>query len=372
MSSERPLSVLIVSPAPEVFGGVSTFIETLKRHLRNCQVEDFRVGSSVHGSKENIFSILKRLCSAPFQIAAMAKRRKFDVIHLNPSLVPKSAIRDGMILLALRLAGVRNVLVYFHGWRWGMKELIMRSKMLRLFTAWLLNGASRIAVLGEDFKKGLIDIGVNPEQIITVTTMYDADGLESVFNEPSTNKKPFILFMSRFEREKGLYELLHAFAKLAPEFPDIELILAGDGDERASLRTHAAQLGCAARIRFPGYVTGIDKWLLLRDCTLFALPTYAKGEGMPVALLEAMGAGKPILTGVAGSIRSIVSDPENGIIIENITAESVEAGLRWLLQNPDYCTEISQHNCDYARQRFAPDAVAANIEILYQKISRSV
>ena len=120
---------------------------------------------------------------------------------------------------------------------------------------------------------------------------------------------------------------------------------------------------------FPGYVGGTEKFKWLRSCTLYALPTYYP-EGMPVALLEAMGAGKPLLTGRAGVIPHIIADPENGVVLDKVTADTVEAALRRMLGDPDYCREAGKRNAAYAWKRFEAASVTAEIEALYREIAR--
>ena len=97
-----------------------------------------------------------------------------------------------------------------------------------------------------------------------------------------------------------------------------------------------APMASTSAFQFPGYVGGMEKAKLLHGSTVFALPTYSADEGMPIALLEAMGAGKPLLTAKAGAIQHIVSDPENGVILEEVSADTIEKGLRRLLSDPDY------------------------------------
>jgi glycosyltransferase involved in cell wall biosynthesis len=128
-------------------------------------------------------------------------------------------------------------------------------------------------------------------------------------------------------------------------------------------------LGLGDRIRFPGYVVGADKARLLRDCTIFALPTYYRSEGMPVAVLEAMGAGNPLLVGSAGALRSIVADPENGVVLDKVTPQTVEAGLRRLLGDADFAAAAGKRNAEIAWKKFEAGAVTAEIEAFYRKVA---
>jgi glycosyltransferase involved in cell wall biosynthesis len=368
--AERPVSVLIISPNPKVHGGVSTLIETMKPLLTNCRVTSFWIGS-ISGEKESAAETIARFFISPFRVAWIVARGKFDVVHINPTFNAKSLPRDGFILLMLRLIRYRKVLVYFHGWQRSVEDDVKRMPPLRFLTAWLLNGAARVTVLGPDFKQGLEEMGVDRHRIICTRTMFDGAMLKKADSAPAaSSSRRTILFMSRFDREKGVYELLDAFARLAPEFPDMDLIMAGDGEEIAGMKARAAQHGLSGRVAFPGYVVGDEKWRMLKACAIYALPTYWRTEAMPVALLEAMGAGKPVLAGSAGGIGTIISDPENGVYLPAVSTDTVEAGLRRLLSNPQLCEDIGGHNIAYAWGNFEAAAVTAGIEALYREIAQ--
>jgi len=401
-----PLSLLMLSPDPKVVGGVTTFIKMVMERLVNCKVTFMAVGSLKEQAgnmemREGLFPLLKRIVIIPFKVAYIASHQHFDVIHINPSFNPKGLLRDGLTLLALRLTGYRRVLVYFHGWQWDTAQRIHQTPALRHGLAWLLNGTGHIMVLAPEFKQSLEDMGVRPEKVTFARTMFDGDSLKAVLSSPppftgeagrgnlSAHSEPAdrfpppappasgrgegrrrsILFMSRFVREKGIFELVEAFARLAAEYPDVDLIMAGDGPDNAALRAAAAKHGLGERIQFPGYVGGAEKFKMLRACTIYALPTYFP-EGMPVALLEAMGAGKPVLTAKAGSIAHIIADPDNGIVLGSVTADSVEAALRRMLSDPDYCAQTGKRNAAYAGERFEATKVTAEIEALYRDIAR--
>jgi glycosyltransferase involved in cell wall biosynthesis len=362
-----PLSILMLSPHPSVLGGVSEFAQMLKAHFMRCDVTPFWIGSREE-SREGRLAAAGRVMATPFRLARLAHREEFDVVHINPSLTYKSAIRDALLLLSLRLIGYRRVLVYIHGWQDRVAARLRRTPGLRQFTAWLLNGTAHIMVLAPQFQRALEDMGVEAGRMTFTRTMFDGEGLTRAGETPPTQRRS-VLFMSRFVHEKGIYQLVEAFARIADEFPGVDLIMAGDGQERARLQARAISLGLGDRVSFPGYVRGIEKTRLLRACSIYALPTYL-GEGMPIALLEAMAVGKPLLTSKAGSIPHIVSDPENGVIIDAVTADAVEAGLRRLLSDPPYCHEVGRRNAAYAWQRFEARPVTADIERLYHHIAQ--
>lgn len=176
--------------------------------------------------------------------------------------------------------------------------------------------------------------------------------------------------MSRFVVGKGVYQLLDAFASIAKDFPDLDLIMAGDGAEAASLKRKTAEYGLGERVIFTGYVGGEEKARLLNACDIYALPSKGTGEGMPIALLEAMAVGKPLLASDSGGVKYIISEPENGILLYDVTAESIEAGLRKMLADPKFCEECGKRNEAYAWKNFEAKQVTNEIGQVYQAIAR--
>jgi glycosyltransferase involved in cell wall biosynthesis len=357
------LSVLVVSPDPSVPGGVSVFIDCLKRHLTRSAATGFYIGSRGRGD-ESVLGVCWRMLTAPVALMEKFHTEKFDVVHLNPSFDAKSLLRDGLLVLALRAAGCKRILFYLHGFDLGLQKNILGNAMLRRLTAWMLNKCALITVLGDAFRDGLIELGVDPARIVVTRTMFDGAVLRPTGMAPPA--RPYILFMSRFDREKGGRELVQAFAALAQDYPDYDLVLAGLGEDEAAMRKEAGAL--ESRVHFPGYVGGAAKTALLQQCTIFALPTFYRSEGMPVAVLEAMGAGKVLMVGSAGAMAAIARDGENGVVLSDVTPHTVEQGLRHLLDDPAR-DAIGKRNAEFAWAHFEAKAVTAEIETLYQRVA---
>ena len=259
----------------------------------------------------------------------------------------------------LRIMGVKNVLVYFHGWQNSLAEKL-EQPILKQFFAFVLNGTACIMVLSANFKTQLVKLGVKSDKIIVTRTMFD----DELFDEISATPLPHILFLSRFEKSKGVYELIAAFEQISNEFPELELIMAGDGSENDNLRMLAKPNN---KIKFIGYIEGKEKAELLLSCKIFVLPTYFP-EGMPVAILEAMRAGKPILTSKAGGITENIT-AENAIMLDKITTDTVANGLRKLLKDQNLCQKMGENNLAYSKN-FSAKVVSKEIEKLYEQIAR--
>lgn len=358
------ISCLITSPHPRVPGGVSAFVETMKRHFHITEYRSIWVGR-VPGEAESWVRALFRVLYVPLQVFGAIRSGKFDVVHLNPSLDEKSMVRDGLILWAALTAGRAKTLVFFHGWRPDTERRIRHNPLARGIFRMLLRRSGGVLVLAPEFRDALIGLNIQGEKIHLATTMFDGADLHAA--EPgSLPTRRFILFMSRFEVAKGPMELLEGFADIAASFEDVDLVLAGDGPMRLQLERRAQELGLGARVVFPGYVRGADKARMLLACTVYALPSYS--EGMPVGILEAMGAGKPIIAACVGGIPSIVQDPENGLLIKPRDAAELENALRRLLSDGQLCRDMGRNNAEIAWRKYEAATVTAEIERTYQSI----
>jgi glycosyltransferase involved in cell wall biosynthesis len=128
-----------------------------------------------------------------------------------------------------------------------------------------------------------------------------------------------ILFMGRLTAKKGIDVLLDAFATEAARRNDLLLVIAGEGELRAAIERQVAALHLGDRVRMPGYLTGAHKLAYLQAADVFVVPSViAAGqdaEGLPVALLEGLAAGRIcIATDVSGA-DDILQDGSDGFLV---------------------------------------------------------
>jgi glycosyltransferase involved in cell wall biosynthesis len=114
-------------------------------------------------------------------------------------------------------------------------------------------------------------------------------------HHPEIGDKPIILFFGRVNFKKGLDILAEAFGAVARRREDAHLVIAGPDDEGwgARVRTWLDERGVLARTTFTGMLLGSEKLAVLRDATMFVLPSYSENFGL--AVIEAMAAGLPVI-----------------------------------------------------------------------------
>src|SRR5207247_7695263 len=124
-----------------------------------------------------------------------------------------------------------------------------------------------------------------------------------------------------------LFEALARTAALARA----HLIVAGDGELGAWLRDRAAALGLSARVHFLGVRRDVGNVLNASD--VFVLPSL--WEGLPLALVLAMGAGVPVVSTTVGGIPEIVEDGRTGLLVPPADSAELGRGLSRLLTDPE-------------------------------------
>jgi len=367
MGNSRRIKVLILSKDLGAPGGVVHFVSFLMEHFSNhIEAVHLPIGRRTRGGSaiDNIiFPIVNSVA-----LAHKLLQSKFDCVHLNPSFNMPSLLRDGLFLAVLRILRFRNIIVYFHGWNNDDARRVQRSSIMRLIFRTLFGRACKTMVLATRFKKSLVEMGISPDRIQVTSTMFDGKIFHGLSKHDNGNVKELI-FMSRFVREKGIYELLDAFAAIARKYPDTRLTMLGDGPERAGMEQRVADLKLIDRVSFTGYVRGSDKIQLLLDADLFVFPTYY-GEGCPVVLLEAMAAGLPIVTHGAGGIPDLFTNGEHGVLLEHVTPELIQQSVEKLLADENLQNEIGERNRKYAWEYFEADIVTREMELAYQHATK--
>jgi L-malate glycosyltransferase len=184
-----------------------------------------------------------------------------------------------------------------------------------------------------------------------------ATGLASA----SVSVGPVIGWIGRMVPVKGLPTLLRALPQVQCAAPPT-LLLLGDGPDRASLETLASSLGISDRVRFMGFVDNPRQFHAQMD--VFALPSLH--EGIPIALLEALGAGLPVVASAVGGIPRIVSDDTVGVLIDSDSPAVWASALTELLNDRNRMATLGTAARQHVEENFSMDRMAGDYVALYQ------
>jgi colanic acid/amylovoran biosynthesis glycosyltransferase len=154
---------------------------------------------------------------------------------------------------------------------------------------------------------------------------------------PATgNGRRQVVCVAGFEPKKGHRDLVAAFADVVRRHDDVDLVLVGDGPERERVAADVRARGLDDRTRFLGARSSDDVRDLLHDATVFALPAKrdptGRMDGIPVALMEAMASGVPVVTTAVSGIPELVAD-DSGIVVAPGDRAAIASAIEVLLDD---------------------------------------
>lgn len=172
---------------------------------------------------------------------------------------------------------------------------------------------------------------------------------------------PLIGIVARLDRLKNHKLLLDAMQDIANEIPTVKLLIIGDGPTRKNLEEQADRGGLQNNILFLGMRGDVSNLLLLID--LFVLCSLS--EGMPLALIEAMAAGKPIVATNVGGVSEIVRNGINGILVEPTNPAFLAKAILQILKNKDILRTMGENGREVFKQKFTLHKMIKSYEGVY-------
>jgi glycosyltransferase involved in cell wall biosynthesis len=297
----------------------------------------------------------RRLYHSPEMTVALAARvRGFDLVHLHSVfLAPTSAAAraaeraDVPFVVSPRGMLVAD-LIRRHG-RWRKLAWMLLAERRTLERASALHVTSAL----EAEEAARLGLPLPPAFVVP-------NGVDPI-PEDGGPREPFVLFLGRVSWKKGLDRLIPALAHC----PDVVLKIAGNDEEglRPELESLARDAGVAGRVEFLGAVEGEEKESLLRRAAVLALPSRSENFGN--AVLEAMAAGCPVVVTPEVGLADTVREAGAGLVVDG-APEALGPALRDLLADPARRTEMGRRGAEAARESFGWDAVARQMEKLYE------
>ncbi len=359
--------ILLMFPSKADKGGVSIFCQVLMENLSSSfEAEYFQIANRP-GNKNPIRRILFFLQDI-FRLRKTLKKNKYDAIHLNPSFKVLSLLRDSFFLVYIYKFYCKNILVMFHGWDTDLAERVKNKAYYKKLFKYIYLKAGVILVLCSQFKQQLIDIGISSQKIKIITAMFEKNSSASRSKDKTVLQKTVILFMSRLVKRKGAY-IAAETGKLLMEngYKDFSMIIAGDGPELEGIQRYIEKNRLGEYITAPGYVSGEQKRDIFSKSDIFLFPT-SYGEGCPAVVVEAMGAGLAVISTPVAAIPDIVTNNENGFIIDSKTPEPFYWAVKKLIENRGILERMQKRNRAKAEKNYEVKVVTKEIELGYKEI----
>ena len=164
---------------------------------------------------------------------------------------------------------------------------------------------------------------------------------------------PVIGWIGRMVPVKGLAILLKAVAQMSAVSRPLRVLLVGDGPERQELEALADRLGIRDLIRFVGFAP--EPLIFLDEMDIFVLPSLH--EGIPMALLEALASGIPVVAAAVGGIPGMIGDTGAALLVRSSSPEAWAAALTEVIGCPEQSSMMAKRGRQLVREQFSIESM---------------
>jgi len=287
-----------------------------------CESRTILDGIAVHRvGRRYTFSL-----AAPRYFRKVLKAHPFDVVVEDLNKVPVFTpywSRTPSVLLVHHLFGAT-------AFREAGPLLAAGTWLLERPIPWAFRGRPTIAI-SESTRDDLVARGMHAETIDVIPNGIDTD-LYTPAPDGRRYDRPTVLYLGRVKKYKRIDLILAAVAVLAKEGLDLRLVVGGQGSHLPNLRSLAARLGIADRVRFPGFVDTARKLDLFRRSWVHVLASPKEGWG--IANLEAAACGTPTVASDAPGLRESVVDGETGFLVPHGDVGALALRIGLLCKDP--------------------------------------
>lgn len=256
----------------------------------------------------------------------LMRRGRYDVIE---TFTPDSNI------LGMPLAWIGRVPVRMATHHGAIEDLPRWREKLH---TWLINHniANVLVTVSEMTRQKAVQEGVRPDRIFVIQNGIAPVSIEGV-NRPEVRRDAgvrdqdlFLLAVGRLVQQKAHEFLIAAMPSVLKEFPDAKVGICGDGFLRPQLEAQIQSLGLQKSVMLLGKFDNVTKFLAAAD--VFVLPS--RWEGLPIALLEAMSAGLPVVATRVEGVDEVVVDQEHGLLVPVGNVSALSDAILQLLRDP--------------------------------------
>ena len=292
-------------------------------------------------------------------IRKVLSRRHVDVLHAH-------GYKTNLYGYAATWRSRTAVVSTCHAWQ---GQHLLRMRMYAALDRRVLRLFDRVVGVSDELAEALRRSGGDSARVRIVSNGIE---LERFQNARPLLRKEFpracrlIGMVGRLAPEKGGDVLLRAVPVVLAEFPDTFFVFVGDGPCRHSWASLAKQLGVARNVVFSGVRQDMPGVYASLDALV--LPSF--NEGLPMCVLEAMAAGRPVIATPVGSLDKLVLSGRTGLMVKQGDVNGLTAAILCLLREPGLARKLGEHGQAHIADSFSADLMTRRYLELYHEACR--
>ena len=239
-----------------------------------------------------------------------------------------------------------------------------RGPVHRFADGFLRRATDRYVAVSQAVHDYYVQDGLRAESVTVIPNGIGWDEPET--GEPLSGEVPVIRACGRLVPQKGFATLIEAARVLDTGRRQFRIEIVGDGPERARLEEMAQRHGVAGKVAFTGGRD--DARRLISSCDVFVLPSLR--EGLPLVVLEALHAGRPIVASDLAGLRGVLEDGRNALLVEPGSPAALASAIDRFLLDPALARAVARQGLASAKERFSIERAAASYLEVYESALR--
>lgn len=357
MTEKKPIKVLITAPSLDEKQNVSG-ISTVVRQIIERGAFEYRHFESGRrdGEPAGAAWVWKQIVSVPH---FWRRARGVDLVHINTTFNPLAIFRDAVYARAARLAGI-PIVMHVHGGRYLAEEF--QSGALKKIAGKMLRAADAVVVLSE-LEKKIIE---SRWQNLNVKVLENAVAIDEAIVARRESEEKILIFLGRLHESKGLHEIIEACRILRAQGFEFRFHTFGAGELKDFFAAEMTKI-LGEKFHDGGIVSGAEKWAELAKADVFVLPSRY-GEGLPMAMLEAMAAGCIVIAAKMASTGAVVEAGVNGFLVEPRSVAQLTEKLKLTLSGKIDLESMRKNARETIKAKFDLNDYIRRLENIYREV----
>ena len=317
------------------------------------------------GTANGMINSLKLVFQNARDLKKKAAIQKTDIVYLNTAFDHKTLVRDSITMFILkRYNRDLKIVLKFHG---SESKVVFSKNILKKY---VLKKASLLLTLSQEERNNFLSIGVPPEKVQVTANVIQKD---LYVQDPGFKKgvglseeTNVLLFVGRFMHEKGILDLVEACKLLKEANVNFCLFCLGNGPLVEEVNSLISKYGLKDNIKLPGHIPESETRRYYANCNVLILPTYHE-EGFPMAVFQAVGAGRPVITTKIRAAADYMLENENCLWVEKKNPRQVFEQIFALVNNKALQEKMSVNNLALA-EKFTAGKIVSKLLAYFKTI----
>jgi len=305
-------------------------------------------------------------CRGRLDYRAVKHIRKL-IAHHDVDVLHPHGYKADLYAYAANRPGRVPLVATVHNWPSRLPSMRLYAALDRL----VLRRFDKVAAVSDPAARILARWGVAGDKLCTILNAVDIEryrnATPTLSSEIGQACHALVGFVGRLVPSKGGSSLLRAAQRVLSRNPEVTFVLVGDGPSRKDWETLAAELGISGRVRFTG--TRNDMPGVYASLDVVVLPSEI--ESMPMCVLEAMAAGKPVIATPVGAVPQLVASEETGLLVETGSVDALANAILRLVDDRDFARQLGENGYQRAAKQFSADTMAESYLSLYRQLFKS-